>query len=56
MDRPDGSLYPVPHDPIFDFSLKTEEAAWIDELAAVGLNAEHHDIAAPQMVHGDWSA
>jgi len=56
MDRPRGSLYPIPHNPLFDFSLKAEEAAWIDELAIAALDAQDRDHAPPQMVHGDWSA
>jgi hypothetical protein len=56
MDRPKDSLYPVPHNPIFDFSLNTQDAVWIDELAAAGLDAERSDFSAPQMIHGDWSA
>lgn len=56
MDRPEGSLYPVPHNPFFDFSLNAREASWIDELAAAGLDAEQQDLSPPQMIHGDWSA
>jgi hypothetical protein len=56
MDRPSGSLYPIPHNPIFDFSLKAEEAAWIDELAISALDAQDQDDTPPQMLHGDWSA
>jgi hypothetical protein len=56
MDRPRGSLYPIPHNPIFDFSLHAEEAVWIDELAAAALAAQDLDDATPRMVHGDWSA
>jgi hypothetical protein len=56
MDRQEGSLYPVPHDPSFDFNLNAREAAWIDELAAAGLEAEQCDRSAPRMIHGDWSA
>lgn len=56
MDRASGSLYPIPHNPVFDFSLKVEEAAWIDELAAAALDAQNRDDAQPRMLHGDWSA
>lgn len=56
MDRPSGSLYPIPHNPIFDFSLNVEDAAWIDELAAAALLAQDGDDTPPRMLHGDWSA
>ncbi len=56
MDRPSGSLYPIPHNPLFDFTLKAEEAAWIDELATAALDAQDQDDTPPQMLHGDWSA
>lgn len=55
MDRPKGSLYPVPHNPLFDFTLNADEAAWIDELALAALEAQNQDDATPQMLHGDWS-
>ncbi|MFZ0249989.1 MAG: hypothetical protein WAL61_08580 [Acidimicrobiales bacterium] len=56
MDRPGGSLYPIPHNPLFDFTVKAEEAAWIDDLATIALEAQDRDDAPPQMLHGDWSA
>jgi hypothetical protein len=56
MDRPSGSLYPVPHNPLFDFSVNAEGATWIDELAAAALVAQDRDDAPPRMLHGDWSA
>jgi hypothetical protein len=56
MDRPSGSLYPIPHNPLFDFSLNAERAAWIDELAAAALVAQDRDDTPPRMLHGDWSA
>lgn len=56
MDRPSGSLYPIPHNPIFDFSLNVEDARWIDELAAAALVAQDGDDAPPRLLHGDWSA
>ncbi len=56
LDRPSGSLYPIPHNPLFDFTLKAQEAAWIDELAVAALDAQDRDETPPQMLHGDWSA
>ena len=56
MDRPSESLYPIPHNPLFDFTLHAEEAAWIDGLAVVALETQTRDDATPQMLHGDWSA
>jgi hypothetical protein len=55
MDRRSGSLYPIPHNPYFDFTLNADKAAWIDELAAAGLVAQNQDETTPQMLHGDWS-
>jgi hypothetical protein len=56
MDRPSGFLYPIPHSPLFDFSVNAEGAAWIDELAAAALVAQDRDDTPPRMLHGDWSA
>ncbi len=56
MDRPSGSLYPIPHNPLFDFTLDARKAAWIDELATAALVAQDRDSTPPQMLHGDWSA
>jgi hypothetical protein len=56
MHRRPGSLYPVPHNPLFDFDLDADAAAWIDELATAALAAQGLDGNDPQLMHGDWSA
>jgi hypothetical protein len=56
MDRRPGSLYPVPHSPLFDFDLDADAAAWIDKLASVALAAQAVDDTDPQLIHADWSA
>jgi Ser/Thr protein kinase RdoA (MazF antagonist) len=56
MDRRPGSLYPVPHNPLFDFDLDADAAVWIDELASAALAAQAVDDSDPQLIHADWSA
>jgi hypothetical protein len=56
MDRRPGSLYPVPHNPLFDFDLDADAAVWIDELASTALEAQVVDDTDPQLIHADWSA
>ena len=51
-----GELYPQPHNPIFDFSLRAEDARWIDQLAEAATSAKEVDDSAPTVVHTDWSA
>ncbi len=51
-----GGLYPKPHSPIFDFSLRTDEAKWIDQLATAAKAARAADDTPPTVVHTDWSA
>jgi hypothetical protein len=51
-----GRLYPQPHNPIFDLSLDTEGALWIDELAKAARAAWESDRSAPVVAHTDWSA
>jgi hypothetical protein len=51
-----GRLYPQPHNPIFDFSLRAEDARWIDQLAEAAKTARHVDNSLPTVVHTDWSA
>jgi Phosphotransferase enzyme family len=56
LNRGRAGLYPLPHSPIFDFSIDTEPARWIDDLAerAVAVRDRHP----PEVViaHTDWSA
>ncbi len=51
-----GELYPQPHNPIFDFSLRAEDARWIDQLAEAAKAARAVDASGPIVVHTDWSA
>jgi len=50
-----GGPWPVPHDPIFDFSRTPEGWEWLDAFAAAA-SAElaQSDGGAPVVAHGDW--
>ncbi|HMK11822.1 MAG TPA: phosphotransferase, partial [Acidimicrobiales bacterium] len=56
LRTPDGALYPEPHSPVFDFVATARGAEWIDQLAAVALEARDGDMTAPVVAHTDWSA
>ena len=51
-----GELYPQPHNPIFDFSLREEDAGWIDQLARAAKADRAVDDSRPTVVHTDWAA
>jgi hypothetical protein len=51
-----GRLYPQPHNPLFDFTIRADEAGWIDDLAAAAQVALGADPSPPTVVHTDWSA
>ena len=51
-----GELYPQPHNPIFDFSLRAEDARWIDQLAEAAKAARSVDDSPLTVMHTDWSA
>jgi hypothetical protein len=51
-----GELYPQPHNPLFDFSLRALEAKWIDQLAAAAKALRDVDDTVPTVAHTDWSA
>jgi len=51
-----GELYPQPHNPVFDFSQRTADAIWIDELAQAAQVARRIDGFRLTVVHTDWSA
>lgn len=51
-----SGLYPEPHSPIFDFSLRADEAGWIDELAREARAVLATDRLPRTVVHTDWSA
>jgi hypothetical protein len=51
-----AQLYPEPHSPFFDFSVRAHEAAWIDRLA-LQARAERDTNDSPLTIaHTDWSA
>ena len=51
-----GSVYPLPHSPLFDFDATAQGAEWIDEIAIAALEVIHDDHSEPTVIHGDWSA
>lgn len=51
-----GQLYPQPHNPLFDFSLRAGGARWIDELAEAAKLARSTDGSVATVAHTDWSA
>ena len=51
--RPDGALWPRPHNVLFDFEATASGAEWIDEIGRAALRAD----AGPELVgHTDWAA
>lgn len=57
LRAPAAGLYPQPHNPIFDFSLRDDDAHWIDELAVTAKSAlgDASDRSST-VAHTDWSA
>ncbi len=56
LRAPSGQLYPQPHNPLFDFSLRAADACWIDDLAEAAKAARGADDSVPTIAHTDWSA
>jgi hypothetical protein len=56
LGRAGDGLYPQPHNPLFDFSRRENEAAWIDRLAAAAVTARDRHRLAATVAHTDWSA
>ena len=52
---PPGSLWPVPHSPIFDFAATTAGAEWIDRLAAEARETITRGTGEIVIGHADWS-
>ncbi len=51
----DGTLWPTPHDPRFDFAADIEGARWIDRIAEQALGVQHESRALDLVVgHTDW--
>lgn len=46
--------WPVPHDPIFDFSSLPAEYGWLDRAAARAAEILHDDLGRPVVGHTDW--
>ena len=49
-------LYGEPHSPIFDFTLETPSAGWVDDLARRALRQRDEPGAPLVVAHLDWSA
>jgi len=56
MDAPAGTLYPEPHNPVFDFAATSPGAEWIDRIAQEA-RPPGGDPGLPRVAgHLDWSA
>jgi hypothetical protein len=53
--RPEGALWPKPHNVLFDFEATTAGAEWIDEIAAAARATADRRIGAEVVGHTDWS-
>jgi hypothetical protein len=51
-----GQLYPEPHSPFFDFSVRADDAAWIDRLGAQAKAERDANVWPFTIAHTDWSA
>ncbi len=54
--RPTDSIWPVPHNPMFDFEATTTGAEWIDHIAAKAREALSRGAGELVIGHTDWSA
>jgi len=55
--RPEGALWPKPHNALFDFDATTAGAEWIDETgAAARAVTDGRPVGEEVVGHGDWSA
>jgi hypothetical protein len=54
--RPDGALWPKPHNALFDFEATAAGAEWIDEIAATARTIADKRAGAEVVGHTDWSA
>jgi hypothetical protein len=50
----EGGPWPVPHDPIFDFTTTPDGFAWLDRLAQAAADALGPRPAADTIAHSDW--
>jgi Phosphotransferase enzyme family len=54
--RPEGALWPKPHNALFDFEATTAGAEWIDEIGAAAHAVADRPAGADVVGHTDWSA
>jgi phosphotransferase family enzyme len=54
--RPEGALWPKPHNALFDFEATAAGAEWIDEIGAAARRVADRPIGAEVVGHTDWSA
>jgi len=54
--RPEGALWPKPHNVLFDFEATTAGAEWIDEIAATARAITDRNVGVELVGHTDWSA
>ena len=54
--RPDGELWPKPHNVLFDFDATAAGAEWIDEIGSAALSAAQAPVGTAVVGHTDWSA
>jgi Phosphotransferase enzyme family len=52
----DGTVWPVPHNALFDFAATTSGAEWIDEIGRAALPIGRGDTGDEVVGHTDWSA
>jgi hypothetical protein len=54
--RPEGGLWPKPHNALFDFDATAPGAGWIDEIAAAARAIADRRAGIEVVGHTDWSA
>jgi hypothetical protein len=54
--RPEGALWPKPHNALFDFEATTVGAEWIDEIATAARAIADRRVGREVVGHTDWSA
>lgn len=53
--RPEGALWPKPHNALFDFERTAAGAEWIDEIALAARSASDGAVGVELVGHTDWS-
>jgi hypothetical protein len=54
--RPEGAIWPKPHNVLFDFDATTAGAEWIDEIGAAAWAVVDRGAGAEVVGHADWGA